>query len=137
MARADNAITVEGLRELRAALRKADGEMHKMLRAAQNDAAQIVVNRAKPKVPARSGRARNSIRTASTQTATRVKAGSKRAPYYAWLDFGGRVGRKKSVKRPFLKSGRYIFPAYSETKDKVEDMLVKRLTDVCKEGGLL
>ena len=137
MARADNAITVEGLRELRAALRKTDGDMHKMLRVAQNDAAQIVVNRAKPKVPARSGRARNSIRTASTQTATRVKAGSKRAPYYAWLDFGGRVGRKKSVKRPFLKSGRYIFPAYSETKDRVEDMLVKRLTDVCKEGGLL
>jgi len=137
VARADNAITVEGLRELRAALRKTDGDMHKMLRVAQNDAAQIVVNRAKPKVPARSGRARNSIRTASTQTATRVKAGSKRAPYYAWLDFGGRVGRKKSVKRPFLKSGRYIFPAYSETKDRVEDMLVKRLTDVCKEGGLL
>ena len=135
MAKADNVITVEGLRELRTALRKVDGEMQKMLRDAQNDAAQIVVNRAKPKVPARTGRARDSIRVGSTQTATRVKAGSKRAPYYAWLDFGGRVGRKKSVHRPFLREGRYIFPSYSETKEKVEDTLEKHLRELIKKVG--
>jgi len=137
VARASDAITVEGLRELRSALRKVDGEMHKMMRIAQNDAAQIVVNRAKPKIPVRSGRARNSVRVASTQTAARIRAGSKRVPYYAWLDFGGRVGRNKSVKRPFFKEGRYIFPSYSETKERVESTLIKRLTELCREGGLL
>lgn len=137
MARASDAITVKGLREFKTALRKFDGESHKKLRVAQNDAAQLVVNKARPKVPVRSGKARNSMRVASTQTATRIRAGGKRVPYYPWLDFGGRVGKNNSVNRPFIKQGRYIFPTYSANKGKVQDILAKRIEELARESGLM
>jgi hypothetical protein len=63
-------------------------------------------------VPRRTGRAGGTIKAASTRTEARVSEGGARAPYMPWLDFGGRVGRKNSVKRPFLKEGRYIWKSF-------------------------
>ncbi|WP_307962251.1 hypothetical protein [Salinispora arenicola] len=54
-----------------------------------NDAAQVVVDWARPRVSRRSGRAARSLRVASTGKAVRVRAGGARVPYYPWLDFGG------------------------------------------------
>ena len=129
-------IKITGLAEFNRNLRKLDSNLPKALRLAQNEAAQIVVDWAQPKVPRRSGKAARSVKAKSTRTAARVEGGGKRVPWYPWLDFGGRVGPKRSVKRPFDKSGRYIFPGYQHNKDQVHDVLVDALINVAREAGV-
>lgn len=135
----EEVIRIEGLKEFRAMLREADRNLPKGLRLAGNKAADIVVREARPRVPLGpgiGGHARDSVRAASTQTAARVKGGGKRYPYYPWLDFGGSVGRKRSVHRPFLKTGRYIWRAFVDNKTEVHEQLRESLTEVARSAGL-
>lgn len=129
-------IRIEGLRELNRNLRRMDRDLPKGLRLAGNKAAQIVVDAARPRVPSKTGKAKRSIKVASTRTATRVSAGGNRAPYYPWLDFGGRVGRHRSVQRPFLKTGRYIWKAFADHRAQVEQTLREELERVAHGAGV-
>src|SRR6266516_6672861 len=97
------AIRIDGLAEFTRNLRKLDAEVPKALRVALNGCAEIVLGYARPRVPSRSGRAASTLRARSTRTAVRVSAGGRRAPYYPWLDFGGRVGRHKKTRRAFIR----------------------------------
>lgn len=134
----EDAIHVQGLNEFAKAIRRIDPELAKELRVVQNRAADTVVSRARPGVPKRSGRAARSIKAKSTRTLSRVAGGGKRAPYYPWLDFGGKVGRRRSVRRPFRKKGRYIYPAYYRARDSGEfqDQMHDGLVDVLRRAGL-
>lgn len=132
-------IKIEGLREFSRSLRKLDKDLPKGLRLAGNTAANVIVAEAKPRVPlgpGRGGHAKTSIKAASTRTAARVSAGGKKFPYYPWLDFGGRVGPGKSVHRPFLKKGRYIWAAYAEKQAEFRETLKDELVKVAKDAGL-
>lgn len=129
-------IKVEGLREFNRALKRMDSDLPKAVRLAFNEAADIIVQDARPHVPARTGRARGTVKARSTQTAARVVGGGNRAPYYPWLDFGGRVGRRKSVRRPFLKDGRYIYAAYDRRKAEFIDVMAQKLVDVAEGAGI-
>lgn len=133
-----SAVRIEGLRELQRGLKSLDRDLPKALRLAFNDAADIIVDDAKPRVPRLTGRAAGTVKARSTQTAARVTAGGSRAPYYPWLDFGGRVGRRRSVRRPFLKDGRYIYNAYFRRRDSGEfqDALQDALVQVARRAGL-
>lgn len=136
---APETIRVEGLREFRRNLKRANRDAPKGIRVASNKAAQIIVDEAKPRVPigpGKGGHAASSIKAASTASAARVSAGGKRFPYYAWLDFGGRVGRNRSVKRPFLKSGRYIWAAYEDKREEIEAVLAEELKAVARGAGM-
>jgi hypothetical protein len=129
-------IKVEGLREFQRALGKLNSDLPKALRIALNGAADIVVEGTRPKVPRRSGRAQASIKARSTRTTVRVSEGSNRAPYMPWLDYGGRVGRNRSVVRPFRKEGRYLYLTFTDKRDEVTDVLTKALVDVARQAGL-
>jgi hypothetical protein len=129
-------IHIEGLREFSQGLKALDGDMPKVLRLGLNSVAGVVVDQAQPRVASRSGRARRSVRAKSTRTAVRVAGGGKRVPYYGWLDYGGKVGRSRSVVRPFNKQGRYIYPAYYANRDKFDVMLEDALIDVARQAGL-
>lgn len=129
-------ISITGLREIQAALKQLDGESQKQLRVVLNQAAQAVVGGAARRVPTKTGAARASIRAASGQREAKVSGGSKKVPYYGWIDFGGKVGRDRSVRRPFLQSGRYIYPAYDANKDSIGKALGKALVDLCTNAGL-
>lgn len=136
----ETAIKIEGLREFQRNLRKLDNDLPKTLRIAMNQAADLVVQDAKPRVPKKTGKAQASIKVASTRTAVRVKAGGRRAPYYPWLDWGGAVGRKKSVRRPFIKDeGRYLYRSYFDLKASGEFQLAleKALLDVAAQAGVV
>lgn len=132
----DLKIEVHGLREFRRNLRRMDRNLPKGLRTAGNKAAEVVVKHAKPKVPRRTGRAAGSVRAASTTSAARVAGGGARVPYYPWLDFGGAVGRNNSVKRPFYKTGRYIWKSFAEHKAQVQDELLEALVEVAESAGV-
>jgi len=101
-----------------------------------NKAADVVIDHAVPLVPRRTGRAASSLRARSTRTQSRVAGGSARAPYYPWLDFGGRVGRRHAVRRPFLKDGRYLYKSFFDHRDEFEEVLESELQDIVRRSGL-
>lgn len=129
-------IKIDGLAEFSRNLRKLNSDLPKGLRLAMNEAANIVVDYARPKIPRRSGRASKSVKAQSTRTAARVVGGSKRVPYYPWLDFGGKVGPKKTSSRPFLRDGRYIYAGYSAKKAEFHEVLTKALIKVARDAGV-
>jgi hypothetical protein len=131
-----NPIQVHGLNEFVKNLKKIDRELPKSVRLAGNEAADLIVTWAQPKVPRRSGKAAGSIKAASTQKGARVKAGGNKAPYYAWLDFGGRVGRNKSVKRQFYSDGRYLYPALHAQRDEIEEIYKNALIKIVENAGI-
>lgn len=131
-----DAIRVQGLAEFQRNLKKIDSDLPKALRVALNEAADVVVGYAKPRVPKRSGRAAASIKARSTQKAVRIAAGGSRAPYFPWLDFGGRVGRKRSVKRAFLPEGRYLYAGYYARQKEFVEILERSLVDVARKAGV-
>lgn len=131
-------ISITGLRKFSRDLKKLDSDLPKALRLALNEAADVVVSDARPRVPSRSGRAKRSIKARSTRTAVRVSGGGSRAPYYPWLDFGGRVGPGGSIRRPFIKDGRYIYRAYfdASVRDEFTRVLEKSLIKVAASAGI-
>lgn len=130
------AVKIEGLREFVRGLKAMDRELPKALRLAFNDAADVIVSDAKPRIPRRSGRAAGSVKARSTRTAARVVGGGSRAPYLPWLDFGGRVGRRHAVRRPFLKDGRYIYAAYDRRRGEFIETMQKNLVDLARSAGI-
>lgn len=129
------AIKVDGLAQFSRALRQIDKDAPKQLRIVGNQAAEVVAGRAKPRVPRSSGKAQRSIKASSTRTLSRVKGGGPRQPYYPWLEFGGRVGRKRSVRRKFIKGGRYIYPAYAAKRAFIQAQLTLSLTRLAEQQG--
>ncbi len=129
-------ITVAGIKEFQKALRKLDADMPKLLRVAFNQSSELVIGYAKPKVPRRSGAAASSLKVRSSQREARIAAGGRKAPYYAWLDFGGRVGRGGSVVRPFLTQGRYIYPGLAANREQITSVMSASLADVARQAGV-
>ncbi len=129
-------IEIEGLREFMRSLRDLDKALPKMLRIAGNEAAAIVVDDARGRVPRRSGRAAASVKAKSTRTAVRISSGGKRAPYFPWLDYGGKVGRNNSAARKWEPDGRYVYPAFRDNKAKVDDAYRKALKRIAEDAGL-
>lgn len=131
-----DAIRVVGLKEFRRNLKQLNAALPKALRMAFNGAADLVAGEARPEVARRSGRAAGTVKARSTQTASRVVGGGNKAPYYPWLDFGGRVGRRRSVSRPFLKNGRYIYDAYFDNRERYGELLEQGLLEVASAAGV-
>lgn len=134
----ETAIQITGLAEFARGLRKLDADAPKALRVALNGAADLLISEARKPIPRRTGRAAASLTARSTRTAVRVASGGRRAPYYPWLDYGGAVGRGRSVKRAFLKEGRYLYPTYFRLKasGEFETALSGALVAVAEAAGL-
>lgn len=132
----EDAIKIEGLSTFVKNLKKLDSDIPKALRVAFNGAAEVVVKDARVGIPTKSGKAKASVKAKSTQTASRVVGGGNKAPYYPWLDFGGRVGRKHSVKRPFITHGRYIYNAYFDNQARYAELLEQALLDAAASAGV-
>jgi hypothetical protein len=131
-------IKIEGLNRFVRDLKTIDAELPKMVRKAFNTSTDLVVDDARPRIPRRSGRARGSVRSRSTQTFARITGGGAKAPHYPWLDFGGRVGRRGSIRRPFLTEGRYIYRSYYDlrARGEFERVMVAELLRVVRSAGI-
>jgi hypothetical protein len=129
-------VKIVGLKEFNSRLRKLDGQLPKMVRVAFNSAASIVVDDARPHIPVVTGAAKGSVRVASTRTAARIRGGGSKAPYYPWLDFGGYAGRGKTLHRPFLPDGRYIYNSFYRKRPQFIDQMVKALRGIAHHVGL-
>lgn len=127
-------IRINGLNEFVKNLKSLDNELPKVLRMAFNTAGGTIVNEARRGVPNKTGAARASVRGASTQKAFRIAGGSKRVPYYAWLDFGGKIPR--GGKRPFIRDGRYIYASYFRHRNEIAGLLEAALIDAARAAGV-
>lgn len=132
----DQPVRVEGLRELRGALKALGPDAAKALRVSLNRAVEDIAVDARRRVPTRTGAARASVKASSTQTAARVAAGGRKAPYFPWLDYGGKTGVGRSVHRPFRKEGRYVYPAYRSNRDDLLIGLGREITAAAHAAGL-
>ena len=150
MANQGKVIHIDGLRQFRGDLKKLDARLPKMVRKVLNEAAQIVVDDARARMPRDTGAARKSIRVASTQNAARIKAGGDRAPYYGWLDYGGnhkhprssfdpvtgrfhQLAKANKATRKFIKTGRYLYPSLEDNAEKVHQLMIDGLADIAGE----
>ena len=119
-------VKIDGLRELETALKATAPELQKEMLKEFRVIATEVRDEARAEVPKRTGNAARSIRVSVT-TSTRgsggvaIRAGApngsdqRKAPYYPWLDFGGRLlreGKRRNTQyREAIKGGRYLYPA--------------------------
>lgn len=125
-------IRVTGLADLRRDLRRAgDMENLRQLRDGLKDAADVVAQEARSRVPSRTGAAKDSIRATAGGNTAYVRGGRARIPYYGWLDFGTRTpnrGNPRSVgpwsatgKGP--SSGRFIYPAIDAKERQIAELV--------------
>lgn len=129
-------IRVEGLAAFNRGLRKLDTEAPKGLRIALNEAAELLIDHTRPLIPRRTGAAAASLKAQSTRTSARVAVGGRKAPYYPWLDFGGKTGRNRSVDRKFFTDGRYLYPTLRRVRPQIEEALGQALIAVARDAGL-
>jgi hypothetical protein len=130
-------IRIDGLRQFQKAVRDADAALPKQIRLILNEAAQEVIDYAKPRVPRRTGKAAASIKARSSQRAVRIAVGGTKAPYYPWLDFGGEGKRHhKPPPREFIKAGRYLYPGLAARRDEVTAIMARGMTELAKSAGL-
>jgi hypothetical protein len=129
-------IKVTGLKEFRRNLKTISADLPKCIRLANNEVADIVAVWVKDRMVSRTGGAAGTVRVASTQKEVRVREGSAKRPYVPWLDFGGRVGPKRSVKRQFYSDGRYLYPGLAANRDVMTDKLADQLIALCSKAGV-
>lgn len=135
-------IEIRGLRELRAAFRTVDLEIPKELRREFKTIGEAIIARVRARVPHRTGEAAGSLRLRATQTGVGIArpAGGQpwrgvRGAYYNWLDFGGKTGRGKRIERPFVKAGRYLYPAIAEARPELAELAADAVVSVARKHG--
>jgi len=130
-------IEVKGLAELQRSLRQLDADLPKAIRQVLNDASQLVLDYAQPRMPSRTGRARASLKARSSQREARVALGGRAAPYAPWLDFGGEGRRKgRPPRREFMREGRYVYRGLAVKRQDVQQLMERGLADVARGAGL-
>jgi hypothetical protein len=129
-------VQITGMKEFVKAVKAVDPEHAKQLRKDLNRAADVIVTEARSRIPSVTGKAKGSVKAASTQKMARVTGGGNKAVYYGWLDFGGWGGRNKSVYRNFIREGRYIYAAYYEMRTEFFDGVELGLRIAAANAGL-
>jgi hypothetical protein len=132
----DIRIEVDNLRHIRSGLARLADEAPEALQETLDYSADLLVRTTLPKVPRVSGAARGSIRATSGSQSSRVTAGGPDAPYFAWLDLGGRAGRNLSVLRPVIREGRYLYPSLREITPDVDREIEQSMDRAIRNGGL-
>lgn len=139
---AADAIQLVGLKEFRAAIVATEGGIPAQVRIALNEAMALVVGRAKSLTPVRTGAGRGTIKASSTANYARISEGGSSAPYMGFLDYGNKVrsghgvGRGDSQDRPFIPTGRILYPAFRAERTATLDLVNGSLVKLARAQGL-
>jgi Bacteriophage HK97-gp10, putative tail-component len=136
-------VKVTGLRELRTALKKVGAEAPAAMKTEMKTIAGKVVGKIVSKVPQKTGKAAGSIKARGTTTGAGIAFGGTAAPYYPWLDFGGTVGKghkpgvsgSGSIRRNFIKQGRYVYPTLMDEQTAIKHDLDEALGRLASQAG--
>lgn len=108
----------------------------KALESSLEKCAKYLISEVKPQVPRRTGRAQDSVQARPSRSKVFIEGGGSKAPWYPWIDFGGRVGINKSVVRPFIKQGRYLYPTMQSRQPQMEKILLAGLVELGGNAGI-
>lgn len=122
--------------ELRDALREASGGLAAAVRGELTDRARMIARAASGRVPRRTGAAAATVDAVPAPDGAQIVAGGRRAPYFPWLEFGGDVGRRGSIRRPFVRDGRYIGRAVDASLGDLEAAVARAVFDTARQAGL-
>lgn len=131
-------IAVDGLDELRRDLRRVDKVFFdRAFKTAGREVAEPIAARVRSVLPRRSGRLAGTVRVATIRTGAALRVGSKRVPYVGPVEFGGYPRPARNLRwrgglwrtragvvawvgggRPFIATGRYIFPTAAAMTDQ-------------------
>lgn len=126
-----SAVRIDGLAP--DAIRRAGRDLPKALETFLVMAARMTAADAEGLVPrGPSGAARRSLRAEGP----RVTGGGSQAPYFGWLEFGGRTGINRSVERRFVRGGRYVWPAFDANRRKLIGLLEDDVAAAVRAAGL-
>ncbi len=125
-------IEAVGLREMRRALKAVDAQLPRELRLVLNQGSKAIAAEAVPRMPKKTESLRKSVRPRSTQTEGRVMAGNAKVPYAGFIEFGGKVGKNKSVRRKFVKEGRYLYPAFERRGPQIKRLIERAFDDLAR-----
>lgn len=131
-------VKATGLKEAKAATAKLKTSAPLRLKIGSRKAADLIARTARgrmPTGPGRNGHIKPTVKVSSVGGAPGVVAGDKSHPYMAFLDFGGRVGPKRRVHRPYFKGGRYVWKAYSDKSKEVERIIDDELVELGRDMG--
>ena len=131
---ADTRIEVQGLRELRRALKDAEGRSPKELQRANKRAAEIVAREAQHRAPRGphqgGGRVQPitaSIRAQATTGKAFVAFGGNRSPHAPPYEFGGTLKRHASSTRTRVQKRPFVYPAIEAEMDHVLEQYERAL----------
>lgn len=129
-------IQVGGLSDFRRSLDSARTHSDRQIELLVDDAAGVVLQNARSRVPrGPTGAARASLRIVEGSGTSQLVGGSRRAPYYGWLDFGGVAGRR-GPRRPYKPRGRYILRALFDREQELGRMIDQAGQNVITGSGL-
>lgn len=136
-------LQVDGLKQLRSALRKLDDDSLKNLRDSLKKAGDVVASDARRRAFAFSKRAAATIRTTAGGNTVYVMGGKAKLPWYGWADFGSRTpvsGNPRSV-GPWKGSGsgpargRFIYPALDDNFERLVSVVADAVGDSIEQAG--
>lgn len=128
-------VEVRGIRELSTAFRKLDGELPRALKSRFLKVAENVTDEAKSRTPKVSGAAQSSIKPKGSARGAAISFGGTKAEYFPWLNFGGRVGRNKSIERDRMTPDRYIYTSIADKKEETEAAVDDAIRDTARDAG--
>jgi hypothetical protein len=137
MTRIGTTVEAQGMRQLRRRLSMLDKEFDD-LKGLHQDLAEIVMNRALALAPVRTGRLKQSIRAAGTQTAGRVRAGFKRVPYAGPVHFGWatRPDAAKGWRGGPIHPNPFLYDALDERHNQVFETYFEGIKKIQRKAGL-
>lgn len=129
-------IRVTGIREVNAALKSIGNGAEKDMGKAFKPIAERIASTSRGKMPSITGSARKSVTSGGTQRGAHVSYGGAKAPHTPWLEFGGSTkATETTVRRPFVKQGRYIWPTIMEARENIEEAAEDVLLDLATRHG--
>ena len=128
-------IAIDGYKQLRRDVKAAGTHAVDMLKAANREAAGIVADEARPKIPFRSGELVGTLRWSGTQRGGFVRMGSKAVPYAGPVHFGwpGRPNRQKGWRGGPIRPNPFLYAAADKRVDEVIEVYERYL----RRGGPL
>lgn len=113
-------VYVTNLREVRGFLRKVHPDLVPVLRDELKTAVNVyTVPTIAQRVPRKTGNAASNVRARSGGNTVYIVAGTAKAPYFGWLDFGGMLkptgDRRNFIFRPMYRKGRYVYAGIAAT----------------------
>lgn len=129
-------VVVTGLRDLGKALKDLDTEAKQLMSNSLKGIAEGVASDVRSRVPHKTGALAASYKARGSVGGAAIAWSGTKAPYAPWIDFGGKVGKDKSVSRPFIKGGRYLYPAIADNMADISDLVADAINDVVTKYGL-